>query len=101
MTNTSYTCNAKRIDFNLLNPPGLKNIIEYLPSSCFIFISSCSLMYLNCRAKNTKKKQIQFEFIVFPSVLRFGFGPVSLKPLSKNFFLSLNDRSDSVIDKSD
>jgi len=33
--------------------------------------------------------------------IRFGFGPESLKPLSKNFFLSLNDLSESLIDKSD
>lgn len=38
---------------------------------------------------------------VFSAFLRFGFGTVSLNPVSKNFFLSLNERSDSVIDKSD
>ena len=63
-----------------------------------LFNNSCSFIYLNCRAnqinksnaKQTKKEQF--------SNIRFGFGPESLKPLSKNFFLSLNDFSESAIE---
>ena len=33
--------------------------------------------------------------------VRLGLGPLSFNPASKNFFLSLNDLSDSVTDKSD
>ena len=71
-----------------------------LPSSCFILINSCSLMYLNCRAR--KRDFLQDEKTEkFVDHIRFGFGPELPKPASKNFFLSLNDRSEPATDKSD
>ncbi len=57
-------------------------------------------MYLNCRAMMKKKNLFAENIFIQP--IRLGFGPKSLNPLSKNFFLSLNDRSESAAtDKSD
>ena len=57
-------------------------------------------MYLNCRAR--KRDFLQDEKTEkFVDHIRFGFGPELPKPASKNFFLSLNDRSEPATDKSD
>lgn len=76
---------------------------RYLPSSCFIFINSCSLMYLNCRAESKHElieekrgeESLTFRFwsrifkttfekflLIFERSFRFGYWQIRLNERS-------------------